>query len=107
MNHQVCEIQSWRTVKRNLVTKECQFFTKWGNGEITIEPMSHFYNKKYYNKLMDTIVCDFITTAALSPLVKRKCLTCNARVYDGNVFCNRLNGIGKCLNLRNRYSNEK
>lgn len=104
MMYQVNEIQSWRSMRRHPVTKESLFYTKWEGGVITLEPMSHFYEKKSYNEFMDTIVCDFICTAKKSPFSKRKCLTCNTRVYDGNVFCERRNGVGKCLDLRKKYN---
>lgn len=103
MTYYVREIRHWRSVKRNPKTNESMFNTVWTNGVETTEPMSHFYDRKYYNEFMDKIVCDFIKTAVESPHVHRKCLTCRNDVHNGNVFCTRKNGIGKCANLRYRY----
>lgn len=90
-------------MKRHPKTKESLFYTKWKGGEVTLEQMSNFYDHDHYNEYMHNIVCDFVTTASKSPFVKRKCLTCNTRVYDGNVFCKRNNGVGKCSDLRKKY----
>lgn len=103
MKYKVCEIQAWRSMRRHPKTKESLFYTKWEGGGLTLEPMSNFYECDEYNEYMDRIVCDFITTAAKSPFVKRRCLTCNTRVYDGNVFCERRKGVGKCSDLRKKY----
>ena len=104
MKYQVREIQAWRSVKRHHKTKESMFYTMWKGGQITLEPMSNFFDHEEYNEYMHSIVCDFANTAAKSPFANRKCLTCSTRVYDGNIFCNRKKGIGKCSDLRKRYN---
>ncbi len=103
MKYQVRRIQSWRSMKRHHKTKESLFYTEWTCGTVTLEPMSNFYEQDSYNEYMHNIVCDFSDTATNSPFAKRKCLTCNKRVYDGNIFCNRKKGIGKCSDLRKKY----
>lgn len=90
-------------MKRHPKTKESMFYTKWNGGKVTLEPMSNFYDRDTYNEYMDNIVRDFVTIASKYPFAKRKCLTCDKRVYYGNVFCNHRNGIGKCSDLHKKY----
>ena len=102
--YQVREIQAWRSVKRHHKTNESMFYTVWKGGEVTLEPMSNFYDLDEHNEYMHSIVCDFANTAAKFPFANRTCLTCNKKVHGGNIFCNSKKGIGKCSDLRKRYN---
>ena len=66
------------------------FRVKWENDEEnTWEPVCNFIclkTKTINNKMLE-ILKDYNETAITYPSMKRKCITCNRRVRENDIFC--------------------
>ena len=103
--HFVKRIRKWRSTKRDRMTGECLYNVEWSDGTTEYDkPMSEFFDEKWYNSYMYENICDFLRTAAKYPKKNRQCLTCDRKVKNGNIFCKSKSGVGKCNNLRYRFS---
>mgnify|MGYP007047342744 FL=1 len=61
----------------------------WNSGEVTYEPLGNLVDGKTYVDDIKSVLEDYVQVAKRFPDVKRKCITCNRKTYNGAVFCGK------------------
>ena len=78
-----------RSASRMGKHRELHWKVLWNSGEVTYEPLGNLVNDKTYVEDIKPVLEDYVQVAKRFPDVKRKCITCNRKTYNGAVFCGK------------------